>query len=114
MFGMSFGEMMVVLVLALVVVGPKNLPKVARQMGKAYAWARHHMSIIQREINLELRRIEMEAEESIVGPNKRPPWKPPDTRQPYEEKEPAAAVPAIAAALSQPVTPPMRMKSGVT
>jgi sec-independent protein translocase protein TatB len=100
MFGMSFGEMMVVLVLALVFVGPKNLPKAARSLGRAYAWARHHMTIIQREINLEMRRLEMQADELVVGPNKKPPFQIPDTRKPYEEKEPAAALAAPASELT--------------
>ncbi|MDP8224720.1 MAG: twin-arginine translocase TatA/TatE family subunit [Candidatus Lernaella stagnicola] len=66
---MSFGEIVVVLVLALVVVGPKNLPKVARSMGRAYAWVRHHLAVMQREINMEMRRIDMEVRESATEPN---------------------------------------------
>jgi Sec-independent protein translocase protein TatA len=60
MFGMSFGEVVIVLILALIVVGPQNLPKVARELGRGYAWIRHHLAIIQREIDLEVRRIELE------------------------------------------------------
>jgi sec-independent protein translocase protein TatB len=92
-FGMSFGEMMVVVVLALLVVGPQNLPKVARSMGRAYAWMRHHLAMIQREINLEMRRIELEEAERKVGPNVAPPPKSP----PYDSTEPPAdaAPPAV-------------------
>lgn len=36
MFGFSFGELLVLIVVAIVVIGPKDLPKVLRQLGK---WA---------------------------------------------------------------------------
>lgn len=72
MFGMSLGEILVILVLALVVVGPQNLPKVARSLGRGYAWIRHHLAVMQREINLEMRRIEMavSADEAAANPPK--------------------------------------------
>lgn len=72
MFGMSAGEIALVLVIALMVVGPKNLPKAARSLGRAYGWARHHLAIMQREINMELRRLELEEVEKKAGPNKTP------------------------------------------
>ncbi len=34
MFGMSFGELVVVVVLAIVVIGPKDLPKILRKLGQ--------------------------------------------------------------------------------
>ena len=34
MFGLGFGEILIVLVLALVLLGPKKLPEVAKQLGK--------------------------------------------------------------------------------
>lgn len=34
MFGLSFGEILIVLVVALLVLGPERLPKVARSLGK--------------------------------------------------------------------------------
>ena len=35
MFGLGIGEFVLVLVVALIVLGPKQLPKVARQLGRA-------------------------------------------------------------------------------
>ena len=35
MFGLGFGEIVVILVLALVLLGPQKLPEVAKQLGKA-------------------------------------------------------------------------------
>jgi Tat protein translocase TatB subunit len=103
MFGMSFGEIVVVLVLALVVVGPQKLPTVARSLGKAYAWMRHHLAVMQREINLEMRRIEMQEREKPAGPNKTtetteelvpPPGPAYDTDDTDEPEEPAPFEPA--------------------
>ena len=37
MFGMGMPEMMVILVVALIVIGPSRLPEIARSLGKGYA-----------------------------------------------------------------------------
>ncbi len=36
MFGLGFGEIVVILVLALVLLGPQKLPEVAKQLGKGF------------------------------------------------------------------------------
>ena len=92
MFGMSFGEVVIVLILALIVVGPKNLPKVAREMGRGYAWIRHHLAIIQREIDLEVRKIELEEMEK--GGKKLNPLPKGATRPPAYDDQPAPPEPA--------------------
>ncbi len=69
MFGMSMGELVLVMVLALIFIGPKNLPKAMRTLGRMYGWARHHLAVMQREINSELRRMDLEEAEKAVGPN---------------------------------------------
>ena len=40
MFGLGIGEFVLVLVVALIVLGPKQLPKVARQLGRARKFKR--------------------------------------------------------------------------
>ena len=97
MFGMSMGEIAFILVLALVVVGPKNLPKVARTLGRTYGWIRHHLAVMQREINLEMRRIDMEDLEKKAGPNQAPPDTPPPSPA-YDNEEKTEETPAHDAA----------------
>jgi Tat protein translocase TatB subunit len=36
MFGLGFGEILIILVLALVLLGPQKLPEVAKQLGKGF------------------------------------------------------------------------------
>jgi len=96
MFGLSFSEILVVLVLALLVVGPQNLPKAARSLARMYAWIRHHVNVMQREINMEMRRIEMEERETTVAPNRAKPVPHPTAGPAYDitEIESAATIDA--------------------
>lgn len=110
MFGLSFSEILVVLALALLVVGPQNLPKVARSLARMYAWIRHHVNVMQREINMEMRRIEMEEREIKVPPNRPKPAPRPTAGPAYDVEAiesaktidiPAAAEPAGEAAVKE-------------
>ncbi len=51
MFGLGWTEMLVIGVVALIVIGPKDLPVVMNRMGKAVAAIRRMGSEFQREIN---------------------------------------------------------------
>lgn len=84
MFGMSMSEVVLVMVLALIFVGPKNLPKAMRTLGRAYGWARHHLAVMQREIDSEIRRMDLEELEKAVGPNETPEKAPLTPRQQAE------------------------------
>lgn len=53
MFNIGFGELLVILLLAFIVVGPSDLPKVARQVAKAYKQLKNLVKDITAEINLE-------------------------------------------------------------
>lgn len=57
MFGVDFGEVLVIFVVALVVLGPTRLPglvfKVGRWVGKARTMARQFREQLENEINLE-------------------------------------------------------------
>ena len=52
-FGIGFGELLILLIIAFVVVGPKDLPKVARGLAKAIRYARNLSGEIMRSIDLE-------------------------------------------------------------
>ena len=69
MFDISFGELLVVGVVALVVIGPERLPKVARTLGSMVGRLQRYVAgvkaDIQREIDLDsLRQIEAEMNEA--------------------------------------------------
>jgi sec-independent protein translocase protein TatB len=57
MFGLSFGELFVIGMVALIVIGPERLPKVARTvgllMGRAQRYVNDVKSDIQREVDIQ-------------------------------------------------------------
>ena len=58
MFDISFTEIMVISVVALIVVGPERLPKLARTLGYLLGRVRHYVGGVKNDIQRE-----MEAEE---------------------------------------------------
>lgn len=68
MFGIDFSELVVITVVALIVIGPEHLPKVARTAGHLWSRAQRYVngikSDIAREMEVEeLRKIQQEAQE---------------------------------------------------
>ena len=61
MFGIGGTELLVILVIALVVLGPKSVPKIARTLGKAMGEFRKVSTEFQRTLNTEIA-VEEEAE----------------------------------------------------
>ena len=69
MFDVSFSELMIIAIVALVVIGPERLPKVARTAGLLFGRLQRYVndvkSDISREIQLdELKRLQSEMQES--------------------------------------------------
>ena len=62
MFGVGPTEFFVIIVVALVVLGPKNLPKAARTMGKVMSEFRKVSSEFQRTVNAEIALDERETQ----------------------------------------------------
>ena len=54
MFDISFTEIMVIAVVALIVVGPERLPKVARTLGHLLGRARRYVSDVKNDIQREM------------------------------------------------------------
>lgn len=54
MFDISFTELLIIAVVALVVLGPERLPKVARTMGHLLGRAQRYMGDIKRDIQKEM------------------------------------------------------------
>ena len=54
MLGLGFSEIMVVLVLALIIIGPKKLPEVAKTMGKLYAQLKKAMDDLKESVDIDI------------------------------------------------------------
>lgn len=71
MFDVGFSEMMVIAIVALVVLGPEKLPKIARTVGKFYGSMQRYMSgfkaDIEREVALDnMRKATAEAQQKLL------------------------------------------------
>ena len=62
MFNFSFAEILVIAVVGLLVIGPENLPRVARQLGHWARWFRNNVGNAKADI---LREMELEDAKSI-------------------------------------------------
>lgn len=73
MFGIGPSELVVILVIALLVLGPKRLPELASALGKGLAEFRRATSDINAELDSARRAIEEETREAskTVAPDKR-------------------------------------------
>lgn len=72
MFGISFGEILVIAVVALIVIGPERLPKVARTLGLLAGRAQRYVATVKGDIERELkadelRRIQNEITREVGG-----------------------------------------------
>ena len=54
MFDIGFGEMMVCAVVALVVIGPERLPRVARTLGVLFGRLQRYVATVKADINREI------------------------------------------------------------
>ena len=61
---LDFGEILFIMLLALIMFGPKKLPEIARQIGKFMAEFRRASSDFQNQIHEEIRKIDLEEDAS--------------------------------------------------
>lgn len=60
MFDIAFSELVVIAIVALIVIGPEKLPKVARTVGTMVGRMQRYMSQIKEEVNREARFAELQ------------------------------------------------------
>ena len=77
MFNIGFAELLVILLIAFVVVGPKDLPKIARALGRFVKYIRNMIEEVKRESGLdevekELKTMEQKIDEGVRSVDIRP------------------------------------------
>jgi Tat protein translocase TatB subunit len=77
MFGIGMPELFVILVVALVVLGPKRLPEVARSLGKMVTEFRRQSSEIMDEFQVQMTQDEERPRPRAARPAAAPPATPP-------------------------------------
>ena len=66
MFDVSFSELLVIAVVALLVIGPEKLPKVARTVGAFTGRMQRYMAQVKEEVNREVRFEELQKLQSEI------------------------------------------------
>ena len=77
MFNIGFAELILILLIAFVVVGPKDLPKIARALGRFVRYIRNMIEEVKRESGLdevesEFKNMERTIDESVRASDIRP------------------------------------------
>jgi sec-independent protein translocase protein TatB len=111
MFGLGFGEIVVILVLALVLLGPQKLPEVAKQLGKGLRDFKKASDDLKGQFEQELYADERKAARARIAPPTAAAPVPAAAPQPV----PLASgenVPGLDAALAEPIPAPAAATSG--
>ncbi len=90
MFGIGTTELIIILLVALIILGPTKLPGIARSLGKALGEFRRVTTDVQRTLNLEAARIEEDEREKKKTSS---PEKPAATKPAPAQTEPESCVP---------------------
>ena len=89
MFGIGVPELLVIMVVALIVLGPKRLPEVAKALGKAFAEFRRATSDLSEELTSARSALEEEVRQAERQARTTPPRtiQPPEPATTGEKKE---------------------------
>jgi len=96
MFDIGFSELMVIGVVALLVIGPEKLPKVARTLGHLLGRAQRYVNDVKSDINREMQLDELKKLQAQVTDSARELEN--SVRKEYETARSAVEAPAQAAA----------------
>jgi sec-independent protein translocase protein TatB len=106
MFGIGMPELAVIFVVALIVLGPKRLPDVARALGKALAEFRRVTDEVNREFEQARNMIENEAREHETARRNAERLAALKAATPPKPAEPTAALPPATPSEAVPAAPP--------
>jgi Tat protein translocase TatB subunit len=87
MFGIGMTEMILIAAVALLVIGPKKLPAMARSLGKGFAEFKRATNELKNTIDLEARKDEEKLREKRAGQDQSAPADEALARQQPVEKE---------------------------
>lgn len=79
MFGIGMQEILLILVIALVVIGPKKLPEMAKALGKGYGEFRRAFEDMKHSINTDLKSEEEKERLRRIHEQVQPPSQPPSS-----------------------------------
>jgi len=76
MFGIGMPELIIIMVIALIVIGPKKLPDLARALGRGMAEFRKATQEIKDSLDLdnEIQEVERDLADSVSGLDSAPEW----------------------------------------
>src|SRR5574343_264952 len=96
MFDIGFSELMVIGIVALIVIGPEKLPKVARTLGHLLGRAQRYVNDVKSDINREIQLDELKKLQAQVTDSARATEE--SVRKEYESARTAIEIPAQEAA----------------
>jgi sec-independent protein translocase protein TatB len=108
---MSFSETIFLFFLALVIFGPKKLPEIARQVGKALNEFKRASNEFRSQIEQEIAHLEVDNKQTILPPSQPPEHATSRTEYAAAELEAPAAAPALAAPTSEGESKPGEVSS---